>query len=384
MTGAWAAPGNHAVQFYESEPFVHHAIAEYFTQDVHPGDPLILVSRPRTFKAVAEHLTSGRYGPAIDATDRILFIDAEAALPQIMDGETLDPARAERLFKHVLSQAWPSHAHGTVRLYGEMVDMLCQHGLHATALQFEGLASVLLDLKPQLSILCGYAIGRFKDDTNAAQLRAVCQRHTHVLPAESFTDALDDGTGHQQSAMLGHDDLDRVLATQLPPRTRTSDGTTAAQTIYVVDDDASLRRSLGRLLTSSNWPVRTFDSAEAFLAELDKLSSGCLIVDIGLQGMSGLELVHRLTLARLSWPIIVMSGKVPVAKSPSHPRPKPTITHSASVRPIESRSPSSGPLLSTGRSQGRGGRRRRHRGALTSFSFVGAGRGSLQGDKPGR
>src|SRR5882672_10365182 len=177
MTAAWTAPGSHAVQFYHDEQFVHHAIAEYFTQDGHPGDPLILVSRPRTFKAVAEHLTSGGYGPAIDADERILFIDAEAALSQIMEGETLDPARAERLFKHALSQARPSHAHGTVRLYGEIVDMLCQRGRHATALQLEGLASVLLDLKPQLSILCGYATERFQDDTNAARLRAVCEKH---------------------------------------------------------------------------------------------------------------------------------------------------------------------------------------------------------------
>ena len=78
--------------------------------------------------------------------------------------------------------------------------------------------------------------------------------------------------------------------------------------VYVVDDNASLRQSLGRLLASSNWPVRTFASAEAFLAELDKLSSGCLVVDIQLEGMSELELVQRLIDARLSWPIIVMSG----------------------------------------------------------------------------
>ena len=305
---AWTAPGSHAVQFYDNEPFIHHTIAEYFTQGESLGDSLILVSRSRTFKAVAEHLTSGKYGPAIDATDRILFVDAEAALPQMMEGETLDPVRAERLFKHALSQVWPSHAHGAIRLYGEIVDMLCQRGRHETALQFEGIASVLLDLKPQLSILCGYATEQFKDDTNAAQLRAVCQKHTHIIPAESFTNAPDDRTRHQQAVMLQHAALDRMLATQLPPRMRTSDGTSPAQTVYVVEDDASLRRSLKRLLTSSNWPVRTFDSAEAFLAELDDLSSGCLVVDIELGGMSGLELVRRLTHARLSWPIIVMTG----------------------------------------------------------------------------
>ncbi len=208
-----------------------------------------------------------------------------------MEGESLDLVRAEHLLKQILSQSCPSHAHGTVRLYGEIVDILCQSGHHSAALQFEGLASSLLAMQPQLSILCGYRMERFKDDTNAIRLRAVCQQHTQVIPAESFTDL---------------DDL--MLATQSPPHMRTIDGTTPLQTIYVIDDDASLRRSLKRLLTSHRWPVRTFDSAEAFLAELDSLSSGCLVVDIGLQGISGLKLVHRLRDARVSWPIIVMSG----------------------------------------------------------------------------
>jgi CheY-like chemotaxis protein len=292
MTSEWTPPGSHAVQFYDNEQFVQEAIAQFFTQGVRPGDPLILVSRLRTFKAVAAHFASGGYGSAVNFADRMLFFDAEAALPQIMVGESLHLPRAERLLKHILSQSCPSHAHGPIRLYGEVVDVLCQRGHHSAALQLEGLWNSLLDLKPQLSILCGYSVEWFNDDRSAAQLRAVCQKHTHVIPAESFADALDD----------------RMLATQPPPRVRTFDSATPVQTVYVIDDDASIRHSLRRQLTVYGWPVRTFDSAEAFLVELEKLSSGCLVVDIGLQGISGLELVDRLRDARLSWPIIVMSG----------------------------------------------------------------------------
>jgi CheY-like chemotaxis protein len=292
MAGTCTIPRTHAVQFYDNEQFIQHAIAEFFTQGARPDDALILVSRPATFKGVAAHLTSGRYGSAINVADRIRFFDAEAALPQIMEGESLDPARAERLLKHMLPQSCPSHAHVPIRVYGELVDLLCERGCHSAAIQLEGLWNSLLDLKPQLSILCGYAVEWFNDDRTAAQLRAVCQKHTHIIPAESFTDSLDD----------------RMLATRPSPRMQTFDGTTPAQSVYVVEDDASIRQSLRRLLTSYSWPVRTFDSAETFLAELDKLSSGCLVIDVGLQGISGLELVHRLTQARLSWPIIVMSG----------------------------------------------------------------------------
>jgi CheY-like chemotaxis protein len=289
MRGASTAPRSHAVQFYDREEFILQAIAEFFTQGVRPGDVLIMVSRSRTFKAVAAHLSPGRHGSAINMADRIHFFDADAAIPEIMEGESLDPARAERLLTHILSH---SHAHGPIRLYGELVDMLCERGCYSAAIQLERLWSSLLDLKPQLSILCGYAIERFNNDWSGAQLRAVCQEHTHVTPAESFAGAPDD----------------RMPATQPPPRMRTALSTTPVQPVYVVDDDESMRRSLRRLLTVHGWPVRTFDSAEAFLAELDELSSGCLVVDIGLQGISGLELIERLMNSRLSWPIIVMSG----------------------------------------------------------------------------
>jgi CheY-like chemotaxis protein len=291
-SGASTAPGSHAVQFYDDEQCIVHAIAEFFTQGARPGDPLILVSRPRTFTAVTAHLASGRYGSAADVADRILFFDGEAALPGIMEGQRIDPARAERLLRHVLAQSCPSHTQGTVRLYGEVVDILCQHGHHSAALQFEGLATSLLDQQPELSILCGYAAERFNDGTGATRIRAVCRKHSHVMPAESFTDTL----------------RDRTLATQSPQRMRTLDRTTPVPSVYVVDDDASIRRSFRRLLTSHSWLVRTFDSAEAFLSELETLSSGCLVVDIGLPGMNGLRLGHRLTDARSSWPIIVMSG----------------------------------------------------------------------------
>lgn len=269
MTSSWTA-GSHAVQFYENEPFIHHAIAEFFTQGVAPGDPLILVSRVRTFTAVAGLFAAG--GNSAIIADRIQFIDVEAVLSRTMKGDIFDQERAERLFKDMLSQVRPGHTHGTMRLYGETVDVLCQHGQHATALKFEALANTCLDLTPGLSILCGYAVERFKDDTNAARFRAVCQKHSHVIPAGD----------------LG--------------------ATTPGQTIYVIDDNAGLRRALGRLLMSSGWPVRTFDTAEAFLAEVDKLPEGCLVIDVQLPGASGLHLISQLKDAGLFWPIIVMSG----------------------------------------------------------------------------
>ena len=263
--------GNHAVQFYDSEPDVQRAIAQYFCRSADPTAPLVMISRGRTFAAVGEHLASGLYGPTI-APDRLLFVDADAVLSQCMQGQHFVMARVELLFKDMLAQLPPNHTDGPIGLYGEMVDILCEHGQHNAALELEHLAPVLINLKPQLSILCSYATDRFKDDTNAARFDAVCKAHTHVFPAEGAADAAQ------------------------------------AETIYIVDDDESLRNALKRVLKSSSRDVRLFASAEEFLAVSDNLERGCLIVDIQLKGMSGFELLLRLMDAGVSWPIIVMSG----------------------------------------------------------------------------
>ncbi len=82
----------------------------------------------------------------------------------------------------------------------------------------------------------------------------------------------------------------------------------ATPTVYVIDDDASVRRSLGRLLRSVDLRVETFASAEAFLESIDRTAAGCLIVDIQLVGMSGSDLQRQMASAHWSMPVIAMSG----------------------------------------------------------------------------
>jgi|tagenome__1003787_1003787.scaffolds.fasta_scaffold20984946_4 FixJ family two-component response regulator len=66
-------------------------------------------------------------------------------------------------------------------------------------------------------------------------------------------------------------------------------------------------RSAG-CLKGSEWRVQSFESAETFLEELDKLANGLLVVDVKLPGMSGLELLEKMQETYRSWPSIVMSG----------------------------------------------------------------------------
>ena len=86
-------------------------------------------------------------------------------------------------------------------------------------------------------------------------------------------------------------------------------------TVYVVDDDEAVRDSLQWLLEGKDYRVRCFDSAESFLSRYDPREVACLIVDIRMGGMTGLELQDRLLERKSPLPIVFITGHgdVPMA-----------------------------------------------------------------------
>ena len=86
-------------------------------------------------------------------------------------------------------------------------------------------------------------------------------------------------------------------------------------TVYVVDDDEAVRDSLQWLLEGKDYRVRCFDSAETFLSRYDPREVACLIVDIRMGGMTGLELQDRLIERKSPLPIVFITGHgdVPMA-----------------------------------------------------------------------
>jgi two-component system, LuxR family, response regulator FixJ len=82
----------------------------------------------------------------------------------------------------------------------------------------------------------------------------------------------------------------------------------AERRVYVVDDDEAVRDSLSVLLQSKAFAVRSFASALEFLEAAPSLLTGCLIVDIRMPEMDGLELQQRLTDRSLDFPLIVITG----------------------------------------------------------------------------
>jgi len=78
--------------------------------------------------------------------------------------------------------------------------------------------------------------------------------------------------------------------------------------VYVVDDDVSVRTALERLLKSVGLTVQAFTSAREFLEQATPAWSGCLIADVRMPGMSGLELQDELNARQLSLPVIFLTG----------------------------------------------------------------------------
>jgi FixJ family two-component response regulator len=78
--------------------------------------------------------------------------------------------------------------------------------------------------------------------------------------------------------------------------------------VFVVDDDVSVRKSLELLIESAGWQPETFASAQEFLSYPRVLAPSCLVLDVTLPGLNGLELQQRVAADRSDMPIIFISG----------------------------------------------------------------------------
>lgn len=81
-----------------------------------------------------------------------------------------------------------------------------------------------------------------------------------------------------------------------------------ASTVFVVDDDPAVLKSLSRLLRSAQLNVATFASAQEFLEQHDPRAPGCLVLDVSMPGLNGLELQESLSTKGSAIPIIFLTG----------------------------------------------------------------------------
>jgi two-component system, LuxR family, response regulator FixJ len=83
----------------------------------------------------------------------------------------------------------------------------------------------------------------------------------------------------------------------------------AERTVYILDDDLAVLRSLERLLSSAGFEPIAFDSPDAFLAAAKTFKTGCVLLDVRLPGMSGLDVQTQLLKMRNELAVIVVTGQ---------------------------------------------------------------------------
>jgi FixJ family two-component response regulator len=98
------------------------------------------------------------------------------------------------------------------------------------------------------------------------------------------------------------------LARALGHEVGSSPMSTATPIVFIVDDDVSVRESLELLVRCEGWQPETFESAQAFLDRPRSLLPSCLVLDISLPGLNGLELQKRVAAERTDMPIIFITG----------------------------------------------------------------------------
>ncbi len=83
-------------------------------------------------------------------------------------------------------------------------------------------------------------------------------------------------------------------------------------TIFVIDDQESVRHALAEMLSVFGFEVETYESANAFLATLDREGAGCIVADVRMPGIDGIELVRELARRNVALPVILISGHADV------------------------------------------------------------------------
>jgi hypothetical protein len=190
----------HDVLLYTDVVELSTEVVAYLVDGFRAGEPAVVVATREHLLSFEQELAAAGWPlPALEQ-ERLLFIaDADIALAAIMEGAA-EPVAAvfDGLITTLLALAGDARpAHG-VRVYGEMVDLLTQWGLHAAAVRLEHLWNELARHR-SFALLCAYELDVFDRATQSALLPGVCAGHSHMRPAvdaSRFASAVDEALEH--------------------------------------------------------------------------------------------------------------------------------------------------------------------------------------------
>ncbi|HEV7990934.1 MAG TPA: ATP-binding protein [Gemmatimonadaceae bacterium] len=261
----------HTVQFYEDDRFLAETVADFFAAGLVNGQRAVAIATP----AHRELFAAGLFEKGFDVerartNGQLVLLDADELLSAFMVGGMPDAGR----FRVAMDGLLGSHARfgegvaprKPVLAFGEMVDLLWRRGNLEGALRLEELWNDLASVY-NFSLLCAYSLESFVNDSHDAPLRAICDRHAHVVPTERYMQ-MDDDARLREIALLQQ--RARALETELRHRRELEESLRDA-----LRSAQSATRSRSEFLSAMSHELRT---------PLNAIGGHVQLIEMGLHG----------------------------------------------------------------------------------------------------
>jgi len=168
---------SHRVYFYDDDTFLLEKVMHFIKEGLHRQETVIVVATDQHRAELKTQLMEEKQiGPRVENTGSYVTLDTSSTLALFMDKGWPDEDLFLRVMGHIIESAGGVRP---VRIYGEMVGVLCAQGNHLGAIQLERLWNKLAT-KREFALLCGYASSTLKGADNAYAFKEVCACHSEV------------------------------------------------------------------------------------------------------------------------------------------------------------------------------------------------------------
>jgi signal transduction histidine kinase len=175
----------HTVQFYEQQESLVDSVAKFMGAGLDAGDHVLVITTPLHLEGFLARLDRNAVAHAL-ASNQLTILDARETLAMFMVDDAVDIDLFKTTLSRVTASVRESAPDAPIRAFGEMVDLLWADGNPNAALRLEELWDEAV-ADGAVKLLCAYSIERFCREADARRFQHVCDRHSHVLPTETFT-----------------------------------------------------------------------------------------------------------------------------------------------------------------------------------------------------
>ncbi|WP_394845915.1 ATP-binding protein [Pendulispora brunnea] len=177
----------HVVQFYDQDEFLNDTMLQFLGGGLSEGDSLIVVAVPTHRDAFQRSLAARGFDvQLLCESNQLTLLDAHELLSRFMVGSMPDKDLFENEVGRLIETTLCRRKDAKLRIFGEMVDVLCQAGNPLGAVRLEEMWNELAAVH-SFSLLCGYSMSSFQKVADVTAFEDVCSRHSHVFPTESYS-----------------------------------------------------------------------------------------------------------------------------------------------------------------------------------------------------